>query len=74
MTYDVDQSEIVTEDPRAAAAIKKAIEKATRRFQSDRFGDLRRIIANRVADISQTGELDPARLCKKALESLGLHD
>ena len=66
--------ECVSDDHRAAA-IKIAVAKATRRFQGERYHEMRIIIANRIAHVAQTtGELDPDRLCKRALQSMGLHD
>jgi hypothetical protein len=68
------ESESVSDD-RRAVAIKTAVAKATRRFHGERNHEMRTIIANRIADVAQTtGELDPDRLCKRALQSIGLHD
>jgi hypothetical protein len=73
MSNESNQSEAIL-DPQTAAAIKSAFDKATKRYQGERYNDLRKIIARRIVAVARTGVQDPGRLCTAALDSIGLHD
>jgi hypothetical protein len=60
-------------DPPAIECMTAAYEDALRTLQlADRQDSITELVAKKIIEAAQLGENDPARLCKRALEDLGV--